>query len=751
MTKKHHVLSIALAATLSTILASCSDGSSTADASGSVPSFGCDGSCSLNASNLNDVRLTVTDVQTIIAQGVFEAQTRQFDATIAVVDRVGNVLGVYRMGDRRNRYTVIATELTDTDNIIDAGRDQSFAINAGLEGIKLPNPVENPATGELGGLLQDANLDHLAAVSKAITGAYLSTEGMAFTSRTANQIVQDHFNPGEDFQPGGPLFGVQFSQLACGDFTTALSPAQLQSNQTSPGPHASPLGLSADAGGFPLYKNGTLVGGVGVMADAIYGVDKSISDVDANLDELIALAATFGYGAPIDRRDQVTVDGKVFRYSDADYDNLLSSPPDAPNFNTFATNNNVGSLVAVRNFSSGTIKAGTAFGQPQSGIRADTEGFFPNLDAFVFVDQNNNPRFPPRGGFETTAFLGAAPLSELEVRSLLSNALAVANDARAQIRLPLGSPARVTISVVDSQGNNLGMVRGRDAPVFGADVSLQKARTAAFFSSPDAGNFLRSSALPEYNYLRLESVPGEINVATGSIGSYVNQLSQFLNTNSVLDGSVAFSDRAGGNLSRPFYPDGINNTNAGPLSKPQGEWSVFSTGLQLDLSINAILTAVVSSAFNSNDGIGVTPTDPPGVAALLEAGVPDTGCVGKSLALPGFPVIPEFEETRTIPGGAQIPAPRLANGLQIFPGSVPVYRGDTLVGAIGVSGDGVDQDDMISFLGVHRAGIQLNTINNAPKAIRADNLTPQDVRLRYVQCPQAPFNGSSAENVCEGL
>src|SRR3546814_10505940 len=39
---------------------------------------------------------------------------------------------------------------------------------------------------------------------------------------------------------------------------------------------------------------------------------------------------------------------------------------------------------------------------------------------------------------------------------------------------------------------------------------------------------------------------------------------------------------------------------------------------------------------------------------------------------------------------------RLQNGIQIFPGSVPIYRGGRLVGGIGVSGDGIDQDDMRS-------------------------------------------------------
>ena len=95
--------------------------------------------------------------------------------------------------------------------------------------------------------------------------------------------------------------------------------------------------------------------------------------------------------------------------------------------------------------------------------------------------------------------------------------------------------------------------------------------------------------------------------------------------------------------------------------------------------------------------------------------------------------------------------PRIANGIQIFPGSAPIYRGDTLVGGIGVSGDGVDQDDMVAFLGLHNAGVELGgAIGNAPAARRADTLSPHGVRLRYVQCPQAPFVDSTQTNVCEG-
>ena len=114
------------------------------------------------------------------------------------------------------------------------------------------------------------------------------------------------------------------------------------------------------------------------------------------------------------------------------------------------------------------------------------------------------------------------------------------------------------------------------------------------------------------------------------------------------------------------------------------------------------------------------------------------GCAGVN-----FTAAPAF--TPTVAGA------RLANGLQIFPGSVPIYRGSALVGAIGVSGDGVDQDDMVAFLGLQRASEALHgSIGHAPTTIRADTLTPRGTRLRYVQCPQAPFTDSNQENVCAG-
>src|SRR5712691_13452858 len=53
--------------------------------------------------------LTVADVQTIIAQAVAQAVASKVDATIAVVDRGGNVLGVFEMTKAIGKTTVIGS------------------------------------------------------------------------------------------------------------------------------------------------------------------------------------------------------------------------------------------------------------------------------------------------------------------------------------------------------------------------------------------------------------------------------------------------------------------------------------------------------------------------------------------------------------------------------------------------------------------------------------------------------------------
>lgn len=646
-------------------LVACSDGDPAVGDLGADPTSNCDGRCADAG-----VALSVADVQRIIAQAVAEARAAGVAATIAVTDRVGNVLAVYRMTGAVPRVRV----------------GSPTAVDGGLEGVSLV-----PAT--------------TAAIAKAITGAYLSSEGNAFTTRTASQIVQANFNPGERDQPGGPLFGVQFSQLPCSDLSARLVPGN-----TSPGPHRSPLGLSADPGGLPLYKQGTPVGGVGIEIDGAYTLDPSIFDRDRSIDEQVAIAASFGFGAPIDRRaDRITVEGKTLRFTDLTSADLVSDPAIAPAFATLGAE--VGGLVAVNGYTDvpPVVRAGTAFGQPASGVRPADGAAFQARDAFWLVDGTNANRFAPQ------ADTGAGAMTQAEVEGLLLHALDIANASRAQIRRPLSSPARVTISVVGFDGRILGIVRTRDAPMFGTDVSLQKARAALLFSRDDAGAILAS--LPPAGYLVPDSdTPAELR--RSSPGAYVTDFRSVLGDPTALANGTAFAARSIGNFARPFFPDGISGSRHGPLAKPPGEWSPFSTGLQLDLGYNAVVRHV---AF---------------VAGLPVPDVPQA-CAGVNPLADGL-------------GDNPVP-PIGGNGIQIFPGGVPIYRGNQLIGGIGVSGDGIEQDDMIAFLGLHRAGLALGGgLGNAPVALRADQLNIDGQHPRYIQCPQAPFNGSTEENVCAG-
>jgi len=257
-------------------------------------------------------------------------------------------------------------------------------------------------------------------------------------------------------------------------------------------------------------------------------------------------------------------------------------------------------------------------------------------------------RFFPFAG---SASGSANALTAADVQRIISQAAQQAEITRAAIRQPLGSAARVTIAVVDAEGHVLGIFRTTDAPVFGFDVSAQKARTAAFYSHRHAATLLRGAGL----------------------GGYVDRAAA---DGLRLDGSVAFSDRAGGFLSRPFYPDGLNPNPAGPFSREISEWSVFNDGLQLDLVRAGLLAAL-------------------------------SGPVARCSSIPNVP-----------------------NGIQIFPGSVPLYKNGELVGAVGISGDGVDQDDLIAAAGAN--GFE------PPAAIRADQIIVRGTRLPFLKFPRSP-------------
>jgi uncharacterized protein GlcG (DUF336 family) len=410
------------------------------------------------------------------------------------------------------------------------------------------------------------------AVAKAGTAVFLSSNEHAFTPRTASFIIQQNFPPGVRNRPPGPLVGVGLSNLAYSDINYFRTVAGARIPLTR---------LRASPGGVPLYKNGRLFAGVGVHAD---GTEAEFTDEDGyaqtlgpDEDEAIALSGQLGY-AP-DKRlhgTGVLIDGLRIPYVKTPARRarvagaapvIPAAPPPAPVVWPLET-------------------LGGVTGQVRAAIVADP---VPGL-----ID-------------------GQARLSEPEVRAILAAAAARARQTRAGIRLPAGRPAQVFISVVNNPAapgvapSVLGTFRTPDATLFSWDVSVQKARTCVYYSTPER----------------------------------------------------ALSARAVGFLSQSNYPPGIHGRPPGPLD-----------GEQFDVSLPLLVSA--ASPLNGD--------------------------------------------------------PALPNGITIFAGGFPLYRNGVIVGAIGVSGDGIDQDDIIAASGA--------ALFPAAAGVRSDAHFEGGVRLPYAKFPR---------------
>jgi uncharacterized protein GlcG (DUF336 family) len=537
-------------------------GGGPADDPNAIPTPGLLSPVDPSRTTLLATNLSSSDTQTILQQAASAATSLGKPVTIVITDREGNVLGKFAMTG--------APASTTIRSVGTAGQ--------GLEGTVAP-AVE-------------------AATAKAATAAFFSTTGNAFSTRTAGFIIQEHFPPGISFRAGGPLYGVQFSSLPCSDIKKP----------------SARLGLSADPGGLPIYKDGQPAGGIGVEGDGLYTVDRDPTDNDQPFEELIASAGIRGFEAPaLIRGDNILVDGIRLPFT-----NVTNAPAPA-------------TTVSI---------AGAIISAPPASE------FVPQVVGGIAGEVS--PRFFP---FIAATAPSSNALTASDVGTIIAHAAQQANITRAAIRQPLGSNARVTIAVVDTAGVVLGIFRQQDAPVFGFDVAVQKARTAAFFSSANAATALRAAGF----------------------GSYVDRAAA---DGLKFDGAFAFTDRATGFLHRPFFPDGINDTAAGPFSTGITNWSPFNVGLQLDLVRTNFLASLVGPA------------------------VPCTSI------------------------------PSLPNGIQIFPGSVPLYKNGVLVGAIGISGDGVDQDDLIGAAGANGF--------SPPAGIRSDQIFVRGVRLPFLKFPRSP-------------
>jgi uncharacterized protein GlcG (DUF336 family) len=184
----------------------------------------------------------------------------------------------------------------------------------------------------------------------------------------------------------------------------------------------------------------------------------------------------------------------------------------------------------------------------------------------------------------------------------------------------------------------------------------------------------------------------------------------------------------------------LDGTLLGLYRMPDG--TIFSTDVAASKARNVIWASTFGVADLPGVPTGTAVTNRTisfGAMPLFPPGIDGSG--------PG-PFFPLYEYDTANPctqgpsSSAFPPNTNNMSGIVFFPGSLPLYRNGVLVGGLGVSGDGVDQDDFVTASAVDAAcgaGGPCGIPDfQAPVNIRADQVVIDNVRLPYQKFPRNP-------------
>lgn len=614
--------------------------------------------------------LTSANVTNLLSRAA--AASSSNDAIIAVVDRNGRILGVrvesgvspVLMADLANLMTFAV------DGAVSLARTAAFFANNGAPLTSRSIGFISQSTVIEREVNSNPNIDQGNENSTINGPGYVAPiqiggnfPPVAFAP-TANLFNIEHTNrdvmysDGANGDPNGGTgddivfqqrFNIKTADLAAGAQLFApvsFGDAQYSGWNTS----ALPRGIATLPGGVPIYKNGQLVGGIGVFFPGTTGFaseENSSLSADYNPNkadrtreaEYIAFVAAGGstlahasFQGPIGNAPALA--GFDIPFGRIDVDGIT-----VPIFGPYPGQRGVTALLDYGQYlGTGNANDGTNVFGPQAG-QTVTSGWIVN------------PKSSAIGG-----------LSAADVERIILQGIDQANRTRANIRLQAtpsglgpGATTAMVFAVSDTDGTVLGLYRMPDATVFSIGVAVAKSRNTGYYAN--------SGLLQPEDMIKNRE--GQNSVPSG----------------------VAFTNRTFRYAALPFFPSGIN-------SEEPGDFSILLDG-------------------QADEHNGLNEGNPLPVSAFESVAGYDS-----------FHPNSNFRDPQVATTGN-------GNGVVFFPGSSALYKdtnGDgvpDLVGGLGVSGDGVDQDDVVTNSAI--VGFQ------APDNLRADHYFVDGVRLPYIK------------------
>ncbi|MCY2976070.1 MAG: heme-binding protein [Planctomycetota bacterium] len=673
------------------------------------------------AAELDKDVITTSDVTRLLDRAAMATSSN--DAIIAIVDRSGRILGVRLEQDVLASYqNRLVDRVFAIDGAVAKARTAAFFSNS-----------EAPLTSRTIRFISQSTITQREVESNPnIPDANSTSRGPGFVApiglggnfppQVANTPLVDLFAiehqsrdssrlPGldgikgtvDDLGPDGTIGGTDDLTLTQRfDVNSSFVPDAAQvfmetfpesyGAQSGLLPMAQSRGIATLPGGVPLYKNGRLVGGIGVFFPGPNGYatfeqgfvhtsvrgSTQLESERVNAPKVLEseFIAFFAAGGTVVGPGATSVDR---------FEGL--APPRGPFGGVSGRIDLVGITLEI--YGPNPTRQNPVTGQQRllqiglangggKGLRNNGGDQIVNKDLSA-LDPNANSlrgRSVPEGWLVLPHSSSVDPITGDDVQRIVSQGIAEANKTRAAIRLTSsflpGARTKMVLAVADSSGEVLGLYRMTDATIFSIDVAVAKARNTAYYAS----DRLLPQDMIDQNNDGVKDVPK----------------------------NVAFTNRTFRFVAGPRYPTGV--TGAAP-----GDFSMLNMpGINPATGENTVNTAPLAASVYAS---------------------PSTATV---LAFDSFNASRNFRDGQQLTGAALQKSLKRQNGIVFFPGSTPLYVNSNgtkkLVGGFGVSGDGVDQDDVVTSAG--QVGFE------APTAIRADQYFAGGVRLPYQKFNRNP-------------